>query len=104
MVEKVLQLNREKTLFWTLLGVFFLSVGFYIYFVNMTIHNTVTLENLENKSSQISFNIGTKEFQYINLRNSITVELAYSLGFKDTGVKNYISRVPTPVAVAYLSR
>ena len=31
MVEKVLQLNREKTLFWTLVSVLLLSLGFYIF-------------------------------------------------------------------------
>ena len=50
MVEKVLQLNREKTLFWTLVGILFLCAGLYIYFINATVHNVVARQNLENES------------------------------------------------------
>ena len=100
MVEKVLQLNREKTIFWTLLGTLFLCAGFYIYFINSTVHNTVTRQNLEREAGQLSLKIGTEEFQYITMRNSITLPLAYSLGFKDAAVKTFISRNTAP-SVAY---
>ena len=104
MVEKVLQLNREKTLFWTLLGAFFLCAGLHFYFINATVRSTVALQNLETRASQLSLVIGSEEFQYINSRNSITMELASSLGFKETNVKNYISRNPSSNPVAFLSR
>ena len=104
MVEKVLQLNKEKTLFWTLVGIFLLSAGLYFYFINTITRNTVALQNLENESTQLTLTIGSEEFQYIALRNSITLDLAYSLGFKEAGVKNYISRNPSSVTVAFLSR
>ena len=103
MVEKVLQLNREKTIFWVLLGVLFLCASFYMYFVNSTIHNVVTRQNLEKESTQLTLKIGNEEFQYITMRNSITLPLAYSLGFKDVSVKIFISRDITP-SVAYLPR
>ena len=92
MVEKVLQLNREKTIFWTLFGVLLLSVGFYMYFINTTVHNIVIRQDLENEASKLTLTIGSEEFQYITLRNGVTLSLAYSLGFKDASVKTYISR------------
>ena len=104
MVEKVLQLNREKTTFWTLLGVLFLCAGLYMYFINATVHNVIAHQNLENQSSQLTLVIGNEEFQYINARNSVNLELAYSLGFKDAKVKSYISREPPIAPVAFLSR
>ena len=104
MVEKVLQLNREKTLFWTLLGTFFLCVGLYFYFINATVRSTVALEGLETRASQLSLAIGSEEFQYINSRNSITIELASSLGFREVNAKNYVSRNPSSSPVAFLSR
>ncbi len=92
MVEKVLQLNREKTIFWTLLGVLILSVGFYIYCINVTVYNTVARQNFESESSHITLSIGSQEFEYITKRNKVTLALAYSLGFQDVSVKTYLSK------------
>ena len=104
MVEKILELNREKTLFWTLLCVLFLSASLYIYFINATVHNVVARQNLEDQSSGLTLTIGSEEFQYINSRNTINLDLAYSLGFKETKVKSYISRTPSISPVAFLFR
>lgn len=83
MVEKVLELNREKTMFWTLIGALFIAMGFYMYFINTTIHNTVARQNLEAESSSLTLSIGNKEFQYISKRNNITLALAHSMGYKE---------------------
>ena len=101
MVEKVLQLKIKKTIFWTLLGILLLSVGFYIYFINSTIHNVVARQNLEKEAAQLNLKIGAEDFQYIAMRNAITLPLAHSLGFKDVLVKTFVSRDVTP-SVAYL--
>lgn len=102
MVEKVLQLNREKTIFWTLLGVLLLFVGLYMLFVRLTISNVVARQNLESEASALSLSIGGKEFEYITKRNSVTLALAYSMGFKDSQDKTFISR-DSSIKVAYLS-
>ena len=103
MVEKVLQLNRGKTIFWTLLGIFFLCAGFYMYFINSTVHNVVTRQNMEKEAGQLALKIGSEEFQYITMRNAITLPLAYSLGFKNVSVKTFVSRDASP-SVAYAPR
>ena len=103
MVEKVLQLNREKAVFWTLLGVLLFSLGFYMYFIRATIHNVVVRQNLEGQLSKLTLAIGSQEFEYITKRNAVTLELAYSLGFKDAQVKSYISQQPE-TKVAFLSQ
>ena len=102
MVERVLQLNKEKTIFWTLLGVLFVSLSFYMYFINATIHNVVLRQDLETESSAITLAIGNKEFQYISNRNAVTLELAYNLGFKEVSTKSFISKSPS-TKVALLS-
>lgn len=91
MVEKVLELNRDKAIFWGLLGSMLLAVGFYMYFINTTIHNTVARQNLEAESSSLTLAIGNKEFQYISKRNNITLALAHSLGYKDVKEIAYVS-------------
>lgn len=90
MVEKVLQLNREKTIFWTLIGSLFIAMAFYVYFINTTIHNTVARQNLEAESSSLALSIGSKEFEYISKRNNITLALAHSMGYKEAKDITYI--------------
>ena len=102
MVEKVLQLNREKSIFWSLLGILLLCAGLYMYFINVTVHNVVFRQNLENEASTLTLAIGREEFKYITKRNAVTVDLAYSLGFKDVSTKIYISKKSGP-SVAFLT-
>ena len=103
MKEKILYIQKEKSIFWTLLGILFLCSVFYMYCINTTIHNVVVRQNAENEASQLTLSIGNKEFQYITARNTVTLQLAYSLGFKETEVKKFISRNSSTV-VAFLSR
>ncbi len=102
MVEKVLEINRERTIFWSLLGSLLISALFYIYFVNITVHNTVARQNFEAESSSLSLKISTNEFEYITKRNNVTLALAKSLGFKEAKVTAYV-KTKTP-GVAFLDR
>ena len=102
MVEKVLQLNRERIIFWTLSTILLFSLGFYMYFIQTTIHNVVIRQNSESEISKMTLSLGTKEFEYISKSNAITLQLAYSFGFKEAQVKNYISQIPE-TKVAFLS-
>ena len=102
MVEKVLELNREKAIFWALFGVFALCAGFYMYFINATVRNIVLRQNLENEASGLTLKIGSQEFEYITKRNSVTLSLARSLGFEEAGVRAYVTLLPD-TKMAYLS-
>lgn len=103
MAEKVAQLNRERTIFWSLVGVLFLCAGFYMYFINSTIQNVVARQNFENESSKLALTIGSNEFKYISLRNAINLDMAYSLGFKDISAKTFITKKSVSV-ISYLPR
>ena len=103
MTEKILQLNTEKNIFWTLTAILLLCAGFYIYSITATIHNVVERQNLENKASSLSLSIGSEEFKYITMRGDITVGLAYSLGFKDSSNKIFLSRNSTNVSANLVS-
>ena len=91
MVEKVLNLQKEKTIFWFLTGSLFILMCFYIYFINITVHNVVAKQNFENEAGQLTLAIGNKEFEYISKRNAVNLQLAYSMGFKDAKVSEYVS-------------
>lgn len=91
MVEKVLELNKERAMFWTMISALLLSVGFYMYFINTTVHNTVARQNLEAESSSLALSIGNKEFQYISKRNAVTMDLAKSLGYREVKNTHYVA-------------
>ena len=95
-------MNREREIFWGLVIVLVFFVGFYMYFVRTTIGNVVARQNLENEASALTLSIGSQEFQYIAKRNTVTLAVAHSLGFKESQTKAYISRNPS-TEVAYLS-
>ncbi|TSC70952.1 MAG: hypothetical protein CEO12_77 [Parcubacteria group bacterium Gr01-1014_46] len=102
MVERILYLNREKAIFWSLLSILLVAVGFYMYFINTTVRNVVASQDLEAKIAQLNLSISSKEFQYINNRNAVTLNLAYSMGFKDVLAKTYINEKSTK-EVSFLS-
>ena len=100
MVETVLQLNKEKYIFWTLVVATILCVAFYIFCINSTVRNVVSHKNLEDEGGQLNLSIGNLEFQYITMRNGVTLPLAYSLGFKNAETKAFVTR--DSYRVAYL--
>jgi hypothetical protein len=102
MTDALIQ-NKEKTIFWTLLGALLLCFGLYAYLISSTIHNVVARENLENQASVLTLAIGSNEFKYISLRNNVTLPLAYSMGFKDVSDKTFVSR-DSGNYLSYLSR
>ena len=101
MIDRVIA-NREKTIFWSLLGILVLSACFYMYFINTTVKNVVASQNIESQISKINLSISNKEFEYIKSRNAITLNLAYNLGFKDVSAKSYINEKSTK-GVSFLS-
>jgi hypothetical protein len=99
MAEKIIQLNTEKNIFWTLVGILFFCLCFYMYSINMTVRNVVAREGLQNKISALSLSTSNSEFQYIAEQNAVTLPLAYSLGFRDVAQKIYISGSAAVVAM-----
>ena len=84
-----------------MIGVLFLCAGFYIFCINTTVRNVVSRQKLENQAEQLTLKIGNSEFQYIALKNKITLPLAHSLGFRDVLEKTFVSRENVS-KVAYL--
>ena len=98
MTEKIIQLNTEKNIFWTLVGILFFCLCFYMYSINTTVRNVVLRQSLQNEISTLSLSNSNSEFQYIAEQNNITLDLAYSLGFKDVAQKIYISKTAGSLA------
>lgn len=93
---KSISIDTRVRTFWTLI---FLSIALlvvYIYGVNATVRNTVARQNIESEVSNISNKLGEMEFIYISLTNKVSLQVAYSRGFKDVSAPEYISRTSGP--------
>ncbi len=92
MKEKILELNKERNIFWILLFAMGISFAFYVYFVSQMTLNTIQRQNLQNKIGDVHFSLGSLEGEYISKKNSVNIEYAYGLGFKDASHITYISK------------
>ena len=69
-----------------------LSIFVYIFSVNLTVRNIVKRQALETELAKVSSHISDLEFQYIQQKNSITLDYALKLGFVPTSDTKYVSR------------
>jgi hypothetical protein len=97
-IAKVISINahagyeRRVRLFWILVSVSMLSFLVYIYAINATSRNIARGDDLERQLAEMSADINTLEFSYIELKNDITLELARDYGFKEARTPLYVSR------------
>jgi hypothetical protein len=80
-------------LFWVLVALSVLLLSVYIYAINTTARNIAMRQDLERQIAEVSASLDPLEFAYIELRNNVTMDLAYEYGFKETRSPLYVSRV-----------
>lgn len=69
-----------------------LLMTLYIFFVSSSIVNVVVREEIEQEIATIYSDVGELEFTYLALKDDITLELAYDLGFTDIVGKTFVTR------------
>ena len=84
--------NWQKVFFWTGVFVITLLCFFYGYYLNAAIRNVVARENTVEVISKLNSSIAEREFKYISLKNGISIDLAYSLGFKSAKDTAFVAR------------
>ena len=72
---------REKRFFWTLFSLFVFFIMSYGFLLNSTMMNAVSKQSMEKEMSSLNSEVNSLEFQYLNIKNSITLGLAQSKGF-----------------------
>lgn len=82
-MTKKSKIHKEKVLVWTLAPTIVLSFILYMFFVNGAVLNVVAREEVENELASLNAKVSELEFEYISLRNSITIDYAYNRGFKE---------------------
>jgi hypothetical protein len=90
-----------RTLFYLLTALLITVFGYYAYLINRTVMNVVARENTEREIAALSGTIGELEFEYITLRNAVTLELAHAKGFQDATPTQFISRAVTIQSLSY---
>lgn len=90
-------LKNEKIVFWSLAICVVFTAGFYIYFMNNAILNVVRRSAAEENISALEREAAQLESEYLASSNEITVELAYSLGYKEAN-PTYIAKRSVSIA------
>ncbi len=82
----------SKMLFFIFATVLVIVFALYAYLVHKTIMNVVARQKAEDQIATLSGTIGNLELQYMTAQNSITLNLAYSKGFKEATPSQFIAR------------
>ncbi len=86
--------DRART-FWFLASVCLISLGAYVYAVNATAHHVAMRAELEREAVELHTELAELEFQYIKLKNEVTIDVARELGFTEVQNPLYIARENT---------
>ena len=80
---------RKKRIFWILFSLFVFLLFFYAFLLSRTIINATFEQQMEGKIISLNSEVNSIDFQYLNLKNSITSELAISKGFISISKTNF---------------
>ena len=92
----------EKKALLVLVGTIVSLLVLYVYFVNQTIWNIVARQDMTKSINNTSSDVATLEASYMALSSSLTIDHAYTLGFKDitSADTTFVERVnPSSVAI-----
>ncbi len=80
-------LYKYQRSFWSISSACVVMVFLYMYFVGITVNNTLARQNAEKRSAELSTTLSELEFSYLSLKSSINEQMAVDRGFveaKDT--------------------
>jgi len=89
---KTISYDKRARVFLILTGIFLLSICTYIYAINVTARHIAERQELEREIVSLGADLSSLEFAYIELKNSITLEKASELGFKEVRGPLFVSR------------
>lgn len=92
--SQTLNIN-QTTVVWALVAFIVLSIGLYIYFVNVTILQTADRQHIEEIITDTKSQISQLELEFIENNRGVTKEYAESLGFKEASSVVFLTRSDT---------
>ena len=99
--KNIFSLFSAKVLFFMLASVLLSLFVMYGVLINKTIMNVVARQNSEKEIASLSSTVGDLEFQYMNLKSGITLELAHAKGFEDVVPSHFLSRASVSKTLTY---
>jgi hypothetical protein len=84
--------THKERLFTFLLIAILISGAMYGFLLKNTIDNVVEREKLSKETKSLLTNISDLETKYFSLKNDVTIDIAYSRGFKNPVNTEYISK------------
>lgn len=72
---------RKKKIFWALFSTFVFFTVSYGFLLVSIMTNGVAKQNMDHEMISLGSEVNSLEFDYLNLKNSITMDLAKSRGF-----------------------
>ena len=79
-------------LVWIAISVILISAIIYIFSINEVVRNVAKRGQIFTETGEISAELGTLEFRYIEMKNDIDASLALSLGYKSISPAKYLSK------------
>lgn len=89
---KVIKLPQYKYFVIAFSAISLISLILYVYAVNSTVRNVVARQNMEVELTRLTALNSELEFSYITKRNSLNIEKAKSLGFREAPATAFVSR------------
>lgn len=86
----IIDLNRK--IFWSLIASLIVLFVLYGYFISKSIINVLIREEIAQELVIINSNISNLEFTYLEQKNQINLDFAYSQGFKTVKGKEFVAR------------
>jgi len=94
--KKILEsYTREKIAFYILLGTFLILGTIYGMFQNQIMVNISSVSKINNDIAFMNSDVGEMEFDYMNYKNTLTLEYAKNIGFTEAKKISYITKVKT---------
>lgn len=90
-VRTILYEDRQH-FFWFMVTLSLLSLGVYFYAINAAAHHIAVRENLESQVAEIGARLSSLEFAAIDLKNSVTLDVAHEHGFSEVKQPLYVTR------------
>jgi hypothetical protein len=84
--------NQKTSLFFGASSLLVVLLCSYVFFLNSAVRNVVQREKFAIKIAEINSKLSDTESNYIVLKNGITLDLAYSLGFQTVQNPVFVSR------------
>lgn len=82
--------GRRKVLFWSLACLLFVVTSLYVYLVNTAAWHGIQWKRVEQELVALTARVSGLESNYLSLKKSVTLPLAYAMGFEDVRAVRFI--------------